>query len=266
LRGKGCPKCFGNLKYTTETFKGKVFEMYKDEYDVLGQYVNSQTKIKMRHNCCDYIYSVKPNNFINGRQCPNCKNERLSEINRKSQEQFEREVKELTFGEYVVIGEYKGKKKKVKLLHDVCGEYYSAIPENFFRGSRCPVCNISKGERKIKDFLQKHDIPFEVEYSFDDLRHFGLLRFDFAIFNNKEKENVSCLIEYDGEFHFDPIIDEQHLENQQHRDKLKDQYCSGKGINLIRIAYWNYDVIDEILTNELLKGLRNEEEFKIWLQ
>lgn len=266
LRGKGCPVCFGNAKYTTETFKEKVKEMYGNEYEVLGNYIDSQTKIKMKHIKCNYTYEVKPNNFINGRQCPNCKNERISESNRMSQEEFDQRIIEITNGEYEVIGEYLGRYKKVKIKHKICNYEYLVIPDNFLRGTRCPLCKVSVGEEKIKEFLDFHSIPYEVEYSFDDLRHNGLLRFDFAVFNDKDKTELNSLIEFDGEFHFDVIISEDHLKLQQYRDNLKDEYCLKKGINLIRISYWNYDVIHEILTKELLERPRNEEEFKLWQQ
>lgn len=262
LRGKGCPQCFGNKKYTTETFKEKVYQMYGEEYKVLGEYVNSQTKIKIKHNKCGFEYDVKPNNFINGRQCPNCKNERLSLSNIKDHDQFCKEVQEIANGQYEVISQYKGKKKKVKLLHKLCNSIYTVTPDNFLhKGTRCPLCKVSKGEEEIKNFLIKHNLPFEIEYSFDDLKYNDFLRFDFAVFCDEDKKKIYTLIEYDGEFHYHPILGDKHLEIQRKRDELKNEYCLIKNLKLIRIPYWNFGKIEEILSKELLSKIKNKEEF-----
>lgn len=72
-------------------------------------------------------------------------------------------------------------------------------------GGGCPNCSGSKGEIKIRDFLDNLDLSYEREFSFEDL--WGdcdrQLRFDFAVFN--EDDSIKCLIEYDGIQHFKPI-------------------------------------------------------------
>jgi len=50
LRGFGCPHCAGSIVKTTEQFKKEVFNLVGEEYDVLGEYINSGVKIKMVHN------------------------------------------------------------------------------------------------------------------------------------------------------------------------------------------------------------------------
>lgn len=54
----------------------------------------------------------------------------------------------------------------------------------------------SEGERKIHEYLEYGNVPFEEEYIFEDLtaengKH---LRFDFCVFD--EDDNIECLIEY----------------------------------------------------------------------
>jgi hypothetical protein len=39
------------------------------------------------------------------------------------------------------------------------------------------------------------------------------------------------------------------LKDQQHRDEIKNQYCKDHEITLIRIPYWEFDNIEEILKN-----------------
>lgn len=54
----------------------------------------------------------------------------------------------------------------------------------------------SAGERKIHEYLTYGNLPFEEEYTFEDLvapngKH---LRFDFAVFTDDDE--LDCLIEY----------------------------------------------------------------------
>jgi Zn ribbon nucleic-acid-binding protein len=70
-----CPDCYGNIRKTTEEFKKEVYELVGDEYQVLGEYKNSGSKILIKHNSleCNYNkYKVSPNNFLSGYRCPQC--------------------------------------------------------------------------------------------------------------------------------------------------------------------------------------------------
>lgn len=59
-------------KLTNEIFVKKVFNLVKDEYTFLENYVNASIKILVRHNICNTEYLVTPNKFLMGRRCPNC--------------------------------------------------------------------------------------------------------------------------------------------------------------------------------------------------
>lgn len=68
--GKGCPKCVRRYE-SLEDYKKVIYKMYGDEYEVLGEYKNSQTKILMRHNICGHEWLVTPNSMTQGHGCPN---------------------------------------------------------------------------------------------------------------------------------------------------------------------------------------------------
>lgn len=74
LQGKKCPICAGNKKKNTDKFKIDVFNKYKDEYIVLGEYINSKTPILMKHNIpeCGHEWAPIPNNLLKGTECPIC--------------------------------------------------------------------------------------------------------------------------------------------------------------------------------------------------
>lgn len=101
-------------------------------------------------------------------------------------------------------------------------------------------CLTSAGELKIRALLEENNINYSQQYSFEDLRDKGLLKFDFAIFKNNK---LFCLIEYQGSQHF------QNLEGKlwncpKKHDEMKRQYCKRNQIPLIEISYKDFDKID----------------------
>lgn len=73
-----CPKCADfhrndNIRRTQEEFEKEIHALVGDEYAVLGEYVNSKTKILMRHNNCGHEYHVNADSMIlSGSRCPKC--------------------------------------------------------------------------------------------------------------------------------------------------------------------------------------------------
>ena len=122
-------------KKTTKEFKEEVFKLTRDEYTVLGEYINNETKILMKHNKCGYEYEVKPNMFLQGRRCPKCAGNL-----KKNTDIFKEEVFKLTGDEYTVLGEYIGASDKILMKHNKCGYEYKVKPSMFLQGRRCPKC------------------------------------------------------------------------------------------------------------------------------
>lgn len=118
--------------------------------------------------------------------------------------------------------------------------------------SGCPQCNESKGERKIREHLKKNKIKFITQYVFRGL--FGVqgnhLKFDFAILDTDKK--LIKLIEFDGEFHFRDIYKDGTYENQVLHDQRKNKYCAENDICLLRIPYWHFEKIEDILDKEVI--------------
>ena len=105
---------------------------------------------------------------------------------------------------------------------------------------------LSSGETAVCKWLEKHNIPFEREYSFKDLMgDGGRLRFDFKI---KDK---SIVIEFQGAQHY-KIIEhfggEEQFKKQVRYDNIKRAYCKNHNIKLIEIPY-NYTNLDDYLNN-----------------
>ena len=60
-----------NVGKDTVWFKNKVSDADKN-YEVLGEYINSKTKIELRHLFCNTIFSMRPEDFLRGQRCPEC--------------------------------------------------------------------------------------------------------------------------------------------------------------------------------------------------
>ena len=72
LNDTGCPKCAGNIQNkTTEYFINELKEINSD-IEILGEYVNAQTKIKCKCKLDGYTWETKPSNLLNGCGCPKC--------------------------------------------------------------------------------------------------------------------------------------------------------------------------------------------------
>lgn len=125
-------------------------------------------------------------------------------------------------------------------------------------GSRgCSHCKESKGEKQINDYLESNNLKFKRQFWFDDCRATLPLPFDFVVFNEDE---IICAIEYDGEQHYKVIPHfggEVGLQERKNRDEIKTIYCKENNIPLIRIPYWEFDNISQILDKEI-SGLNKE--------
>jgi hypothetical protein len=61
---------------------------------------------------------------------------------RKTQGEFEQEVKNKYNNEYLVVGKYISATKKIKIYHSLCKNSYMITPNNFVNvGNKCPYCS-----------------------------------------------------------------------------------------------------------------------------
>lgn len=132
-------------------FVNQVFNLVSNDYTVVGNYINSTSKILIKHNnspCRNYTFEMTPNNFLNGQRCPSCFGNK-----KKNLRQFIKEVNELVGNEYSVLGEYKNNRTKILMMHDKCNTKYLVTPDKFLIGRRCPECY--KNKRKSTDHFKK---------------------------------------------------------------------------------------------------------------
>ena len=129
-------------------------------------------------------------------------------------------------------------KKKLIITCPKHGDFWQ-LPGDHLHGAGCPKCNMSKGERLILHYLEDKKIPFALQYKIAGCRNLRHLPFDFAIFN--EDNSLKCLIEYQGEQHFEKRgflkYDKEEFEKLVKRDKIKYDFCKKNNISLNYITY-----------------------------
>lgn len=170
--------------------------------------------------------------------------------------------------DYIIISN-KFNNKQDKLLFKYIGNkidlndkqryFYMNLIGFIYYKQEHPKLSQSKGEKYIESLLYQNNFIFERQYKFDDLKNIIFLRFDFAIFEDEEKMKLKCLVEYDGIQHFKPVKfgnisykkAEENFERTKTHDKIKNNYCNKNNIHLLRIPYWEFNNIDNILTEYL---------------
>lgn len=128
--------------------------------------------------------------------------------------------------------------------------------------SGCPFCNQSKMEKAVYEFLKEHDIPFESQKKFADMRFQGnQLSYDFYL------PEFKAAIECDGRQHFEEASDYFHHEKSFHhqrlRDIVKNAYAAREGLPLLRIAYTEEEYIPKLVETFIARLQRGEKPYSL---
>ena len=159
------------------------------------------------------------------------------------------------YGKLTVIKEY-GKNEERRILWECkcdCGNTYVALGKTLRAGlvNSCG-CMKSKGEEKIALILQKLNINFKRQYTFEDCRN---PKTDYKLFFDFYLPDYNLCIEYQGEQHTKEIdFFKGTLQEIQFRDKLKEDYCKNNKIKLVKISFTDFSKLDETYIKEVILG------------
>ena len=233
-----CIKCGYNRE---DTLINLTYNKYKCKYCILLKESDllKEKKLKLLeidgkniHLECNkgHKYIQNRNNLLSNRGCNECRKEKIT---------FS---KEYVFSKFFEIhGDlYKYKNNNYKSLNSkieiTCrkGHKFFQKASNHLQGKGCPICRESIGERNISVYLENKSIKFIRQKKFSDCKYISHLPFDFYI------PSINTIIEYDGIQHFEPVelfggLEE--FEKTKIKDKIKNEYCSSKNIELHRISY-----------------------------
>lgn len=132
-----------------------------------------------------------------------------------------------------------------------CGHKWETRITDRNKGNGCPICNQSKGEKRIKEILDFKNINYIPQKTFNGLLGLrnGLLSYDFYL------SQYNLLIEYQGQQH-EKFIRGLHkskkdFERQLEHDRRKRGYAETNNIKLLEIWYKDFDNIENILSKTL---------------
>lgn len=250
LYGQGCPKCKSD-KITSALRKSEdeyIAELCEKNPNLIlsGTYINYRTPVEHYCKTHDVFFNISPLSALRGAGCRQCGSEKLQVALTKSQEEYINELSDVN--PYVVlIGEYTGACINTPHKCLKCGCEWNPKPNDVLHGSGCPSCTQSKGEQKVRLWLEKNELTYESQKRFDNCRDKLPLPFDFYL------EYHNACIEYQGVQHYESVGyfgGEKALVYTQYHDKIKKDYCDSNNIYLICIPYW--ENVDDYLNKNLL--------------
>ena len=221
-----------------------------------NDYKNAVTKnLRVVCGSCGKEFITSLSSITNGDgRCINCAHKYVEQLRLLSPDEVERRINSVNDNVLLNKNEYVGNSCCNLRIRCSCGKEFvtSLVGYEYFHVDRCYSCNkyISKGEKNIKDILDKYDIPFIMQCKFEnciDKRH---LPFDFYL-----TEEDLC-IEFDGPQHFMPVFGIDEYKKTIRHDKIKNNYCNNNSIDLLRIPYWEASNSEEIICSYI--GINNK--------
>jgi UDP-2,3-diacylglucosamine pyrophosphatase LpxH len=237
LDGK-CPEKIKRM--TTKDFIKKAKLVHGDKYDYsLLNYRGIELPVEVIYK--NKIYSVLPYSHLLGKK--------VEKIIVKNSEDFIKKAK-LVHGDKYDYSKVEYINSDTKVIIIINNKEYLYSPVEHLKGG-VPKGTIlgSRGEEKIKYFLEKNKIDFKKEFTFEDCKHINKLPFDFYI------SEYNILIEYDGEHHFKQIKHyyESHFKNTLRNDSIKNNFALKNKIPLLRIPYTEFNKIEDIIMDFIKK-------------
>lgn len=283
LKGGGCPVC---LKYKktedkiskalkkyersklnnnqAQSFIKKAKELHDGKYDYSKvDYVNSQTKVCII--CPEHgEFFQTPNNHLNSKGCPKCAGKKLTLEERLN---TFRKIHGNKY-DYSKV-DYVNAITKICIICPEHGEFW-ITPNKHLSGRGCPLCSKSILEMNTKAFLDKNNIIYEPQKTYDWLilkknqfLDFYLPEYNIAI----ECQGAQHLFEAKYYFGHDNIHSQYVVTIE--RDKNKKDKCSEHGIEILYLIDKRYkniqlDSLCGIYTNE--NTFYDLEELKTYLE
>jgi len=154
LSGKGCPKCSGIIKKTTEEFIAEAHKVHGDKYDYSKvEYVNNKTKVCII--CPEHgEFWQTPANHLQGQTCLKC-----SGKSKRTVEDFIAEARKVHGNKYDYSKvKYVNSATKVCIICPEHGEFWQT-PSNHLNGVECLKCSVihvhNKQKSTTEDFITK---------------------------------------------------------------------------------------------------------------
>lgn len=236
-------------KLTTSEFKDRLYKIYGNQFELLSEYINNETKVILKCNNCGNVIRKKPVKMTGSTRegCYFCSGKN----HYRTTKTFQMEVDIKYPNTYEILEEYINSRTPISVKRLICGHVYNISPDNLLRGKGCPKCGIRQSHYMdiVEQYLDEHNIYYVKEKRFEDCKNTRTLPFDYYI------PSLNVCIEVDGEFHYlrNSVYLNKHSEYKEvaKRDFIKTEYCKQHNIKLLRLPYFQKDKFYEILDKEL---------------
>lgn len=196
---QGCPKCnHRSYKLTTEEWIEKAKTVHGNKYDYSKvEYIDSKTKVCIICPEHGEFWQV-PNNHLKTGGCPKCGKLKItSDTNSFIQKATLLHKDKYDYNKV----KYKTNSTPVIITCPIHGDF-EQTPNHHLSGQGCPICNSSKGEIYIENYLKLHNIKYIHQYAINidkNINPSGKAYIDFYI------PDLNIAIEYNGEQHYKSI-------------------------------------------------------------
>lgn len=238
---------------TTEEFIEKAKKVHGDNYEYNQViYKGNNIKVKIFCNKCKKYFSQTPRSHLCGKGCKECSKKKRLLKNSMSLSDFIKKARRIHGNKYdYTQTNYINSYTKVKIHCNQCNNDFLQDPHSHLKRKGCPYCKQSKGETRIKVWLDVKKIKYKTQYRFYNCRNKLPLPFDFYL------PDYNTCIEFQGAQHYFSVMQSNlaksetigkiEFVNLQKRDEIKRDYCKKNNIFLLEIKY--NEKVEEKLEN-----------------
>lgn len=241
--GVRCGLCSVSKKNTFSEVK--MFVEVSGDILLSKEYITSNTKLEIECGTCSYVFMMPFDSYKQGHRCRECAKKTIGDKSRNTQEEI---ADFIALKGEELVSDYTGSKDPIFVKCAICNNIYETTFNKYQFGTRCRCKITSNGERDIMLYLDKKNIKYEQQVTYQDCRLIHCLKFDFYL------PKFDLLIEYDGGQHFKPVNwfgGHDAYQVNQKRDLTKNVFCFTNNQKLLRISCEEEDQIQKILDEYL---------------
>lgn len=149
-----CPECKDEVYRLNNfnKFKTKLIKKYGNQYSMITEYKNHETKMLFKHKDCETLFWETPSNMLKKDiPCTKCSSKDkwipIEEVNKR--------IQKANGNKFRIIGNYRGTENSVSILCNDCGYEMDLAPVKLFRARKCPECDVKKRKEIFLDKLHK---------------------------------------------------------------------------------------------------------------
>lgn len=252
LQGQGCQKCYNERRgETLRINKDLVFKRFEEKHG--KKYDYSKVGFTVASDEIEIIcpihgsFTQRCDKHMKGCGCPKCASEKNGFNKRIKTEEFIERANKVHYNFYSYDKTdtlHKRINSKVCITCPIHGDFWQDVSLHL-SGNGCPLCNESRLEKEVRNFLEKNNINYIYQANRSDLTFLERQSLDFYL------PDYNIAIECQGLQHFTPCSFNNNKDSEYlkkifattiKRDKNKFKKCSENGVRLIYFFKKNDDV------------------------